>query len=71
MFESFFAAGLRLSAHRFVVQVLRKFEIQIHQLMSNAMVALTKYVWSVSSYGGKPYVEIFVSIIACIGRRKR
>jgi hypothetical protein len=59
VFEAFFAAGLRLSAHRFVVEVLRKFEIQIHQLTSNAMVALAKYVWSVSSYGGEPSAEVF------------
>ena len=44
MFEAFFAASLRLPAHRFVVEVLRKFEIQIHQLTLNVMVALAKYV---------------------------
>jgi hypothetical protein len=44
VFEAFFAAGLRLPVHRFVVDVLRKFEIQIHQLTLNAMVALAKYV---------------------------
>jgi hypothetical protein len=44
VFEAFFAAGLRLLAHCFVVEVLRKFEIQIHQMTINAMVALAKYV---------------------------
>jgi hypothetical protein len=44
VFEAFFTAGLRLLAHQFVVEVLRKFEIQIHQLMPNTMVALVKYV---------------------------
>jgi hypothetical protein len=44
VFEAFFAAGLRLPAHQFVVEVLRKFEIQIHQLTPNATVALAKYV---------------------------
>jgi hypothetical protein len=32
VFEAFFATGLRLPAHRFVVEVLRRFEVQIHQL---------------------------------------
>jgi hypothetical protein len=27
MFEAFFTAGLRLPAHRFVVEVLRRFEV--------------------------------------------
>jgi hypothetical protein len=59
VFEAFFVAGHRLSAHRFVVEVLRKFEIQIHHLMLNAMVALANYDWAVSLYGGEPSTEIF------------
>jgi hypothetical protein len=59
VFKAFFAAGLRLPTHRFVVEVLRKFEIQIHQLTPNAKVALAKYVWAVTSYGGEPSVEVF------------
>jgi hypothetical protein len=59
VFEAFFTAGLLLPAHRFIVEVLRKFEIQIHQLTPNVMVALTKYVWVVSSYGGEPSAEVF------------
>jgi hypothetical protein len=58
VFEAFFTAGLRLPAHRFIVEVLRKFEIQIHQLVSNAMVVLAKFVWVVTSYGGEPSVEV-------------
>ena len=52
VFEAFFTAGLRLPAHRFVAEVLRRFEVQIHQLTPNAVVALAKYVWEVTSYGG-------------------
>jgi hypothetical protein len=44
VFEAFFIAGLRLPAHRFVSEVLRKFEVQVHQLTPNAVVALAKYV---------------------------
>jgi hypothetical protein len=44
VFEAFFAAGLRLPTHRFVVEVLWKFEVQVHQLTLNAVVALGKYV---------------------------
>jgi hypothetical protein len=55
----FFAASLRLPVHRFVVEVLRRLEVQIHQLTPNAMAALAKYVWVVSSYGEQPSVEVF------------
>jgi hypothetical protein len=44
VFEAFFTAGLRLPAHRFVSEVLQKFEVQVHQLTPNAVVALAKYV---------------------------
>jgi hypothetical protein len=30
VFEAFFAAGLRLPAHRFVEEVLRRFNVQVH-----------------------------------------
>jgi hypothetical protein len=59
VFEAFFAAGLCLPTHRFVVEVLRKFEVQVHQLTPNVVVALANYVWAVSSYDGQPSVEVF------------
>jgi hypothetical protein len=59
VFEAFFAAGLRLPAHRFVAEVLRRFEVQVHQLTPNAVVALAKYVWMTTSYGGQPSVIVF------------
>jgi hypothetical protein len=70
VFEAFFVAGLRLPSHRFVVEVLWRFEVQIHQLTPNAMVALAKYVWAVSSYGGEPSVEVFVKNY-CLHWQKR
>jgi hypothetical protein len=59
VFEALFAAGLRFPVHRFVGEVLRRFNVQIHQLTPNAMVALSKYVWATTSYGGQPSVEVF------------
>jgi hypothetical protein len=70
VFEAFFAAGLRLSAHRFVAEVLRRFEVQVHQLTPNAMVALAKYVWATTSYGGQPSVEVFAKHY-CLHWQKR
>jgi hypothetical protein len=59
VFEAFFHAVLRLPARRFVVEVLWRFGVQVHQLTPNAIVALAKYVWAVVSYGGQPSVEVF------------
>jgi hypothetical protein len=52
VFEAFFTAGLCLPTHRFVVEVLQRFEVQVHQLTPNVVVALARYVYAVSSYGG-------------------
>jgi hypothetical protein len=70
VFEAFFTAGLRLPAHRFVAEVLRRFEVQVHQLTPNAMVALAKYVWAATSYGGQPSVEVFAKHY-CLHWQKR
>jgi hypothetical protein len=70
VFEAFFDAGLRLPAHRFVVEVLRRFEVQIHQLTLNAMAALANYVWPVCSYGGEPFVVVFTKNY-CLHWQKR
>jgi hypothetical protein len=70
VFEAFFAAGLRLSAHRFVAEVLRRFEVQVHQLTPNAVVALAKYVWATTSYGDQPSVEVFAKHY-CLHWQKR
>ena len=42
-----------------MAEVLRRFEVQVHQLTLNAVVALVKYVWAMTSYGGQPSVEVF------------
>jgi hypothetical protein len=70
VFEAFFAAGLRLPAHHFVGEVLRRFNVQVHQLTPNAVVALSKYVWATTSYGGQPSVEVFAKYY-CLHWQKR
>jgi hypothetical protein len=70
VFEAFFVAGLRLPTHRFVGEVLRRFNVQVHQLTPNAVVALSKYVWATTSYGGQPSVEVFAKYY-CLHWQKR
>jgi hypothetical protein len=70
VFEAFFIAGLRLPAHRFVAEVLQRFEVQVHQLTLNVVVALEKYVWAITSYGGQPSIEVFAKNY-CLHWQKR
>jgi hypothetical protein len=70
VFEAFFTAGLCLRAHRFVSEVLWRFEVQVHKLTPNAVVALAKYVWATTSYGGQPSVEVFAKQY-CLHWQKR
>jgi hypothetical protein len=70
VFEAFFVVELRLPAHHFVSEVLQKFGVQVHQLTSNAVVALAKYVWATTSYGGQPSVEVFAKHY-CLHWQKR
>jgi hypothetical protein len=70
VFEAFFTAGLRLPAHLFVAEVLKRFEVHVHQLMPNAVVALAKYVWAATSYDGQPSVEAFAKHY-CLHWQKR
>jgi hypothetical protein len=70
VFEAFFIVGLGLPAHRFVAEVLQRFEIQVHQLTPNSVVALAKYVWAATSYGGQPSVEVFAKNY-CLHWQKR
>jgi hypothetical protein len=59
VFEAFFVVVLCLPAHSFVAEVLQRFEIQVLQLTPNAVVALAKYVWVVTSYSGQTSVVVF------------
>jgi hypothetical protein len=70
VFEAFFVVGLCLAVHRFVAKVLRRFEVQAHQLTPNAVVELANYVWAVTSYGGQPSVEVFTKNY-CLHWQKR
>jgi hypothetical protein len=53
-----------------VAEVLRRFEVLVHQLTPNVVVALAKYVWAVTSYGGQPSVEVFAKNY-CLHWQKR
>ena len=44
--KSFFRAGLRLPLNEMIGEVLKKFEIYLHQLTPNAIVRLNVFIWA-------------------------
>jgi hypothetical protein len=57
VFEEFFTTGLRMPPDPVLSDIVLKFWVQIQQLMSNAIVQLSKYIRAVVSFGGVPSAE--------------
>jgi hypothetical protein len=62
VFKSFFHAGLRFPLYEMIGEVLKKFEIYLHQLTPNAIVRLIVYIWSLRSQGMSANVEGFCRV---------
>jgi hypothetical protein len=68
VFRSFFRAGLRSPLYDMIGEVLKRFEIYLHQLTPNAIVRLNIYIWALQSQGkmshpvleGKPNANMYV-----------
>jgi hypothetical protein len=59
VFKSFFRAGLRFPLYDMIGEVLKNFEIYLHQLTPNAIVRLSVYIWALRSQGMSPNAEAF------------
>ena len=46
VFKSFFRAGLRFPLNDMIEEVLKNFEIYLHQLTPNAIVRFSVYIWA-------------------------
>jgi hypothetical protein len=51
IFRSFLKAGLRFPLSSFVMEILKIFEIYLHQLTPEAMIRMNIFVWAVRSQG--------------------
>jgi hypothetical protein len=51
IFRSFFKAGLRFPLSKFVVEVLKTFQIFLHQITPEAIIMMGIFVWAVRSQG--------------------
>ena len=59
VFRSFFRAGLRFPLYDIIGEVLKRFEIYLHQLTPNAIVRLSVYIWALRSQGISANAEGF------------
>jgi hypothetical protein len=62
IFRSFFKAGLWFLLSRFVVEVLKTFQIFLHQLTLEAILRMGVFVWAARSQGIEPSAKCFCSM---------
>jgi hypothetical protein len=62
VFKSFFRAGLRFPLNEMIGEVLKNFEIYLHQLTPNAIVRLSVYIWALRSQGMSPNAGAFYRV---------
>jgi hypothetical protein len=59
VFKSFFRAGLRFPLYEMIGEVLKKFEIYLHQLTPNSIVRISVYIWALRSQGKSAMLKDF------------
>jgi hypothetical protein len=62
IYRSFLKAGLRFPLRKFVVEVLKIFQIFLHQITPEAIIKMGMFVWAVRSQGLEPSAKCFCSM---------
>jgi hypothetical protein len=62
VFKSFMKAGLRFPLHKMLVEVLKTFEICLHQLTPEALIKARVFIWALRSQGLEPNGNYFCNI---------
>jgi hypothetical protein len=62
IYRSFFKAGLRVPLSRFVVEVLKIYQIFLHQITPKVIIRMGIFVWAVRSQGVEPSAKCFCSM---------
>jgi hypothetical protein len=62
IYRSFLKAGLRFPLSGFLVEVLKTFQIFLHQLMPKAIIRMGLFAWAVRSQGLEPSAKSFYSM---------
>jgi hypothetical protein len=62
IYRSFFKTGLRFPLSKFVVEVLKTYQIFLHQITLEAVMRMEIFVWDVRSQGLEPSAKCFCSM---------
>jgi hypothetical protein len=62
IYRSFFKAGLWFHLSRFVVEVLKIYEIFLHQITPEAIIMMGIFVWAARSQGLEPSAKCFCNM---------
>jgi hypothetical protein len=62
VFRSFMKAGLRFLLHKMIVDVLKTFEIYLHQITPEALIRVGVFIWAMRSQGLEPDARCFCNI---------
>jgi hypothetical protein len=62
IYRSFFKAGLQFPLSKFVVEVLKTYQIFLHQITPEAIIRMGIFVWAVRSQGLEPSAKCFCNI---------
>jgi hypothetical protein len=69
IFRSFLKAGLRFPISRFVVEVLKIYQVYLHPLTPEAIIRMGIFVWAVKSQGLEPSAKAFAIFMNCYMKR--
>jgi hypothetical protein len=62
VFRSFMKAGLCFPLHKMLVDVLKTFEIYLHQITPEALIKVGVFIWAMRSQGLEPDARCFCNI---------
>jgi hypothetical protein len=62
IYRSFLKAGLRFPLSKFVVEVLKIFQIFLHHITPEAIIRMGTFVWAVRNLGLEPSAKCFCSM---------
>jgi hypothetical protein len=62
IFRSFMKAGLRFPLNKMLVEVLKTYEIYLHQLTPEAIVKVEVFIWAMRSQGLEPDARCFCNM---------
>jgi hypothetical protein len=62
IFRSFFKAGLRFPLSKFVVEVLKIYQVYLHQITPEAIIRMGVFVWAMRSQGLEPNAKSFCNL---------